>query len=160
MNRPLQPVGVAVVEQEKYREEHEKLHFAIADAIAKFEQTTAGKVTHVDCRSGRCDLTTTFSLPINPAEAFRREIQRRLDFLDETIDTLEREKTESGDHDRSMVEEARRIQQVAREHFSLSDLEKANYGITWAESCIGVGRRELGGRQKVQAAIEALLRGS
>lgn len=85
------------------------------------------------------------------------EIQRRLDFLDEFIDTLGREKQAEGDEDLSVIEEAKGVQQTAREHYSRGDLKKAWTGIYWAESCILVGQSDLASYRKVSAEIEELL---
>jgi len=72
------------------------------------------------------------------------EIQRRLDFLDGYIDSLEQAKAEAGDKDLSIIEEAKQIQQKARENYSQRNFKLAWAGIFWAESCIlEVGAAEL-----------------
>lgn len=92
------------------------------------------------------------------SKSFHPEIQRRLDFLDEYIDSLEREKREAGDTDISVVEEAKGIHRMAREHYSRAEYREAWSGITWAEACIlGVGRYELESYKSLSRKVDQIL---
>lgn len=71
-------------------------------------------------------------------------LQKRLDLLDELIDTLEREKGEAKDDDLPHdVEEAKEVQQMARDDYSRGDLQKAFLEVCRAEYCLFFGRQEL-----------------
>ncbi len=53
-------------------------------------------------------------------------LQKKLDLLDELIDTLERDKEALGDDDLpGDIEEAKQVQQMAREDYSRGELQKA-----------------------------------
>ncbi len=90
-------------------------------------------------------------------EILNREIQRRLDFLDEYIDTLERAKQADGDEDVSIIDEAKSIHQKARECYSQGELQKAWSGIYWAEGCIICGKSELAAWKELSSKIDELL---
>ncbi len=71
-------------------------------------------------------------------------LQKKLDLLDELIDTLEREKAAAGDDDLpSDIEEAKQVQQMAREDYSRGVLQKALLESQRAEYCVFFGRSEL-----------------
>ena len=89
---------------------------------------------------------------------FDIEIQHRLDFLDEYIDSLEHDKIAAGDNDLSVIEEAKEIHQKAREHYSKGDFKQAWTGIVWAEACIlEVGAAELESTKKLFRKIDEAL---
>lgn len=85
------------------------------------------------------------------------EIQRRLDFLDEYIDTLERDKKAAGDNDLSVIQEAKEIHQKARERYGNKDYRGAWTGIVWAEACLQVGAAELESIKKLFREIDDAL---
>ena len=71
-------------------------------------------------------------------------LQKRLDLLDEEIDTLEREKRVAGDDDLPRdLEEAKEVQQMAREDYSRGQFLDALLKIHRAEYCLFFGRQEL-----------------
>jgi len=90
-------------------------------------------------------------------QIFNQELQRRLDFLDEYIDTLEREKQAAGDNDLSVIEEAKSIHQKARQHYSQGELRKAWQGVFWSEGCILCGHTELADWNNLSSSIDKLL---
>lgn len=82
-------------------------------------------------------------------------LQKKLDFLDEVIDTLEREKAATGDDDLpGDINEAKEVQQMAREAYSRGELNNAWLLAERAEYCISVlGRVELDSWNKMMAEI-------
>ena len=71
-------------------------------------------------------------------------LQKRLDLLDEEIDTLAREKEIAGDDDQPRdLEEAREVQQMAREDYSNGEFLNALLRIHRVEYCLYWGRDEL-----------------
>lgn len=71
-------------------------------------------------------------------------LQKRLDLLDEVIDTLERDKNAAGDSDLPRdLEEAKQVQQMAREDYSRGNFEKAYSEIVRSEFCLFFGRKDL-----------------
>jgi hypothetical protein len=71
-------------------------------------------------------------------------IQRKLDDMDETIDTLAREKAAASDDDLAGdLEEARQIQQRAREEYSRGEFHNALLSIYRADFCLCLGREAL-----------------
>lgn len=71
-------------------------------------------------------------------------LQKKLNLLDELIDTLERDDKEAGYDDLpGAIEEARQVQQMAREDYSRGELQKALLEAQRAEYCVFFGRSEL-----------------
>jgi hypothetical protein len=86
-------------------------------------------------------------------------LQKKLDFLDELIDTLEREKAEAGDDDLPQdIEEAKQIQQSARESYSRGEFQTAWLQTVRAEYCIFLGRTELESWKRLLVSIGEALR--
>lgn len=87
-------------------------------------------------------------------------LQRKLDFLDELIDSLEREKADAGDDDLPQdIEEAKQIQQEARETYSRGEFQTAWLQAVRAEYCIlFLGRTELESWNRLLASIGEALR--
>jgi hypothetical protein len=76
--------------------------------------------------------------------AVQRELERRLGFLDELIDTLECERAEEGDDDIPQnIEEMKQIRQSARESYSRGELQTAWLQTIRAEYCVFQGRTEV-----------------
>ena len=87
-------------------------------------------------------------------------IQKELDLLDELIDTLQREKEAAGDNDQPRdVEEAREVQQMAREDYSRGDFQKAFLEVFRAKYCLFFGGQELAGHKALMEEIRALVDG-
>ena len=85
-------------------------------------------------------------------------IQKRLDLLDELIDTLEREKEAAGDDDLPRdVEEAKEVQQMAREDYSRGDVVEALLEVYRAECCLFFGWQELKSHKALMDEIGKVL---
>ena len=85
-------------------------------------------------------------------------LQMKLDRLDELIDTLEREKVKAGDDDLTQdMEEARQMQQAARESYSRGEFGKAWRQTIQAEHSLFLGRKALDNRNRLIAAIDEAL---
>jgi hypothetical protein len=86
-------------------------------------------------------------------------LQRKLDFLDELIDTLHREKQAARDDDlMGDIEEAREVQQMSREAYSRNELQKAWILAERAEWCVFFGREALGKWEELMTELGELLK--
>lgn len=85
-------------------------------------------------------------------------LQRKLDFLDESIDTLAREKTASGDDDFiGDIDEAQQLQQMARQSYSQGEMDKAFAEAARAERAVFVGREALDRWNKLTIELDEIL---
>jgi hypothetical protein len=81
-------------------------------------------------------------------------LQKKLDHLDEFIDTLERDKQTAGDGDLPRdIEEAKEVLQMARQDYSRGEFQRAWLEAERAEFCVFMGRSELSQWKELMAAI-------
>jgi hypothetical protein len=91
-------------------------------------------------------------------------LQRKLDYLDEIIDSFELDKHAeyerhaAKDDDTRDVEEAKQLQQMAREDYNRGEFLKAWFEAARAEECIVFGRGSLDNLQWLERAISEALR--